>query len=182
MNLYEYQRSSSFIDLGLRSLRFNFFKLFLKNTRSIKAKFHIKPPRDIGMKIYSNVTGHMTKMVSRAIYDHRRFIYFPYVVETIKICFFGTKRPMTLKLGIQYHVLKHYHAYSNDETGLTLVSFMTWSNLFRNASAWVKAYSAYRHYFQCCSNSAYPMHSGERYRSIWSSGYLFILHTDMVDI
>ena len=28
-------------------------------------------------------------------------------------------------------------------------------------------------YFQGCSNSAYPMHSGERYRTIWSSG-LFV--------
>ena len=32
MNLYEYQRSSSFIDLGPRSLSFNIFKfLFLRN-------------------------------------------------------------------------------------------------------------------------------------------------------
>ena len=32
MNLYEYQRSRSFIDLGPRSLRFNIFKLlFLRN-------------------------------------------------------------------------------------------------------------------------------------------------------
>ena len=32
MNLYEYQRSRLFIDLGLRSLRFNIFKLlFLRN-------------------------------------------------------------------------------------------------------------------------------------------------------
>ena len=27
---------------------------------------------------------------------------------------------------------------SNDDTGLTLTMFMTWSNLFPNASAWVK--------------------------------------------
>ena len=33
MNLYEYQRSRSFIDLGPRSLRFNIFKLlFLRNS------------------------------------------------------------------------------------------------------------------------------------------------------
>ena len=32
MNLYEYQRSRSFLDLGRRSLRFNIFKfLFLRN-------------------------------------------------------------------------------------------------------------------------------------------------------
>ena len=26
-------------------------------------------------------------------------------------------------------------------------------------------------YFQVCSNSAYPQHSGERYRTKWSSGW-----------
>ena len=70
MNLYEYQRSRSFIDLCARSLRFNIFKLLFlkKNTRQIEAKFHIEPSLDIGMKIYSNVPGHMTKMASRPIY------------------------------------------------------------------------------------------------------------------
>ena len=48
---------------------------------------------------------------------------------------------------------------------LTLPIFMTWSNLFRDASAWVKAYTAYSHIFRRYSNSAYPMHSRERYRT-----------------
>ena len=55
--------------------------------------------------------------------------------------------------------------YSNDDTGLTLTIFMTWSNLFPNASASVKAYIAYSHVFPSCSNSAYPMHLGELYRT-----------------
>ena len=38
----------------------------------------------------------------------------------------------------------------------------------------MKAYTAYSH-FQGCSNSSYPMHSGERYRTIWSSGYIFFI-------
>ena len=46
-------------------------------------------------------------------------------------------RPMTLKLGIQHRVLDSY-----DDLGLTLTIFMTGSNLFQNASAWVKAYTA----------------------------------------
>ena len=29
----------------------------------------MEPPLDVGMKIYSNVLGHMTKMASRPIYD-----------------------------------------------------------------------------------------------------------------
>ena len=33
MNLYEYQRSRSFIDLGPRSLRFNIFKLIFHRNR-----------------------------------------------------------------------------------------------------------------------------------------------------
>ena len=39
-------------------------------------------------------------------------------------------------------VLKFNQICSNDDTGLTMTIFMTWSNLFHNASAWVKAYSA----------------------------------------
>ena len=92
-----------------------------------------------------------------------------------KISFFGTKKPMTLKLGLQHRVLKYYQICSNDDTGLTLPIFMTWSNLFRIASAWVKAYTAYSHVFEGYSYSAYPMHLGERYRTVWSSGYTFIL-------
>ena len=51
-----------------------------------------------------------------------------------KISFFGTKRPIALKLGIQHQVLKVFQICSNDDTGLTLTIFMT-SNLFPNASA-----------------------------------------------
>ena len=43
---------------------------------------------------YSNVPGHMTKMASRPIYGKK----------TSKISFFGTKRQMTLKFGIQHRV------------------------------------------------------------------------------
>ena len=39
-----------------------------KSTRPIEAKFHIKPPWAVGMKISSNVLDHMTKMASRLIY------------------------------------------------------------------------------------------------------------------
>ena len=53
---------------------------------------------------------------------------------------------------------------------------MTWSNLFPNASALVNAHMQHIVlYFQPCSNSAYPMHSGERYRTVWVSGYLIAL-------
>ena len=42
---------------------------------------------------------------------------------------------MTFKLGIQHRVLKYYQICSNDDLGLTLTIFMTWSNLFLSASA-----------------------------------------------
>ena len=60
-----------------------------------------------------------------------------------KLSFFGTRMPMTLKLRIQHRVSKDYQICSNDATGLILTIFITWSNLFLNASAWVKAYTAY---------------------------------------
>ena len=57
--------------------------------------------------------------------------------------------------------------FSYDDPGLTLTIFMTGSNLFLNASAWVKAYTALPvlMYFQVCSNSVYPQHAGERHRT-----------------
>ena len=62
MNLYEYQRSRSFNDLGPRSLRFNIFKpLFLR-------KFRVDPPWDGGTKVCSNGPGHMTKIAAMPIY------------------------------------------------------------------------------------------------------------------
>ena len=69
----------------------------------------------LGMKVSSNVPGYMTKMASRPIYGEKHS----------KISFFGTKRPMTLPLGMQHRVFKYFHICSNDEPGLTLTIFMT---------------------------------------------------------
>ena len=90
------------------------------------------------MKICSNVQGHIAKMASRLMYGK----------NLGKKSFFGTKKPVILKLGIQLRVLKYYQISSNEDTGLALSIFMTWSNLFRDASAWVKAYTAYSHIFR----------------------------------
>ena len=58
MNLHEYQRSRSLIDLGTRSLRFNIYKLLsLENARQTDAKFPMEPPigvRGGGTKVSSN--------------------------------------------------------------------------------------------------------------------------------
>ena len=80
---------------------------------------------ELGLKIYSNVQGHMTNMPLG-----------PYMIKTFKHLIFGIKRPMTLKLCIQQWVLKYYQICSNDDPGSTLTIFMTWSNLFPNASVY----------------------------------------------
>ena len=50
---------------------------------------------------------------------------------------------MTLKLGIQHRVLSRVlPKFSYDDPELTMTIFMTGSDLFLNASAWVKAYTA----------------------------------------
>ena len=45
-----------------------FSNFFSTKTRPFEAKFCMEPSWDVGMKICSNVPGHMTKMVSRPIY------------------------------------------------------------------------------------------------------------------
>ena len=69
MNLYEYQRSRSFIGLGpnLSDLIFlNFF--FSITTEPIEDKFHVEPPWNGGTKVFSNGLDHMTKMAVMPIY------------------------------------------------------------------------------------------------------------------
>ena len=69
MNLYEYQRSMSFIDLGPRSLRFNIFKLlFLRNSWSDWSQISCGSSMDEGTKACSNGPGHMTKMAAMPIF------------------------------------------------------------------------------------------------------------------
>ena len=45
------------------------------------------------------------------------------MIKNLKIFFSGTKRPMTLKLGMQYRVLKYCQVDSVDDPGLTLIYF-----------------------------------------------------------
>ena len=60
---------------------------FLETAKPIEARIHVEPSRDGGTKIYSNGSGHMTKMAAMSIYNN------------VKNFFTGTKRPMTLKIG-----------------------------------------------------------------------------------
>ena len=101
------------------SLRFNififfFFFFFLETVWSIEEKFHVAPPGVERTKIYSN--GPIWPPCS-------------YMVKTLKLYFSGTKRPMTLKIGMLHRVLEYYQVWSNDDPGLTLYYFTTRSNL-----------------------------------------------------
>ena len=60
------------------------------------------------------------------------------MVETLKIFFSGTKRPMTLKLDMQHWVLEYYQVYSNDDLELSLTYFRERSNLVHYAFVWGK--------------------------------------------
>ena len=69
----------------------------------------------------------MTKMTAMAIYG-----------KNLKKIFSGTKRPMTLKLGMQYRMLEYYQVCSNGDPGLTLTYFTARSNLIPYAFEWEK--------------------------------------------
>ena len=113
MNLHEYQRSRSVTDPGTRSLRFNILSFFsLETARPVEAKFHVDPPWDRGTKVCSNDSGHMINMAAMILSSSLE-----------------TKRPMTLKIGMQHRALKYYQVYSNDDPGLTLTYFTARSNL-----------------------------------------------------
>ena len=115
-------KSRSFIDLHPRSLRFNIFNFFCSETaRPIEAKFHMEPPWDVRNEIYSNVPGHMTMPISK--------IFFRTKADDLET-WYTASGPQVLPM------------FSYDDTGLTMTIFMTESNLFLNASAWVKAYTA----------------------------------------
>ena len=62
----------------------------------------------------------------------------PYMVKILKTFFSGTKRPLTLKLGMQHRVLKYYQVCLNDDPWLTLTYFTTRSNLVPYAFVWGK--------------------------------------------
>ena len=50
--------------------------------------------------------------------------------------FSGTKKPKTLKLGMQHRVLEYYQVYSNYDPGLTLTFFTARLNLVPLAFVW----------------------------------------------
>ena len=100
-----------------------------ETTGPIKATFHAEHQWDKGTKVCSNDLCHKTKMADMPIYAK----------ILSKIYFSGTKRPMTLKLGIQHLELGPYIVSSNDDLALTMTVFTARPNLLRNAFVWRNA-------------------------------------------
>ena len=94
MKTNEYQRSRSLFDLCTRLLRYVLSNIWSKTTEPIKAKFHMEPLWVGGMKVYSNDPAHVTNMATVPMYGK----------NYLKV-FSGTKRLMSLKLGIQHQEL-----------------------------------------------------------------------------
>ena len=85
--------------------------------------------------------------------------------KTSKIFFFGTKRPMTLKLGIEHQVLEYYKCFHMLTLGWPWPILWQGQICFRMLlHGWKLIQHWVLMYFQVCSNSAYPQHSGERHR------------------
>ena len=71
---------------------------------------------------------HMTKMAAIPIYGK----------NLKKIFLSGTKRPMTLKMGLLHRVFEYYQVCSNDDPELTLTYFTARSNFVPYAFLWKK--------------------------------------------
>ena len=92
---------------------------FEKPLWPIEAKFYVAPPSDGERKFDQTV-----------YVTWPRWPPCPYMVKTWKKNIFsGTKRPMTLKVGMTHWVLKFDQICSNDNPGMTLTYFAVRSNL-----------------------------------------------------
>ena len=80
--------SAKVAHIGVSSTHLNIVSS--ETTRPIELKFHMKTPYDSLAKIFTNCTGHMTKMATMPIYGK----------NPLNIFFSGTKRPMALGLGM----------------------------------------------------------------------------------
>ena len=97
-----------------------------ETTQPFELKFHLKTPNDSLAKLYTNCTGHMTKMATTPIYGKNH----------LNIFFSGTKRLMAMGLGMWDWGFGPYQICTNDESRLTLTYFMARSNLIPIAFIW----------------------------------------------
>ena len=95
MSINKFQRSrltfnfsAKVAHIGVPSTHQN--KVSSETVRPFELKFHMKTPFDMLAKIYTNCSGHMTKMATAPIYGK----------NPLNVFFSGTKRPMALGLGM----------------------------------------------------------------------------------
>ena len=88
MNKFQRSRLTNVAHIGVPSTHQNIVSS--ETTRPFELKFHMKTPYDRLAKIYTNCTGHMTKMATTPIYG----------LNPLNVFFSGTKRPMALGLGM----------------------------------------------------------------------------------
>ena len=162
MNIKGQCHSLTFVQGHSDSTFSNFF--CSENARPIEANFHMEPP--------CYVRNENLFKCSRS-HDHAHIWW-----KTSKIFFFGTNRLMTLKLGIQHQVLECYQCFHMMTMGWPWPFLWQGQICFRMLlhgrkliQHWVLLY------FQVCSNSAYPQHSGERYRTRLNTKILIIYYS-----
>ena len=135
MMIYDNPRSRSFIDFCPRSLRYNIFKLLFFKTQIS----------------YGASKGHWDDFLFQIFWvTLPRWLPGLYMVKTFKQFLLRNQEADDLEtwytatgiqLLIQQRVFNYCEICSNDDTFLTLTIFMAWSNLFSNASTWMKAYT-----------------------------------------
>ena len=84
----------------------------------MKTKLYVEHNLEEGMKD----PGHMTKMA----------------INSIKIFFSRTRRPMILKLGMKHQEMEHHRVCINHDPGMTLTFFTARSTSVAHAFEWVK--------------------------------------------
>ena len=77
----------------------------------------MEPPWEVGKKVYTNGTGHMTKMAAMLIYGKN------FQKSSTEL------KSYDMKLCMKQYVLKLYKIYINDDRELTLTHFKTMSKL-----------------------------------------------------
>ena len=97
MTINKFQKSRLTFDLSAFSLGRSYLSpiniskiVFSQTIGPFELKFHMKTPNDKLAKMYAKHFGHITKMAATPIYGK----------NPLKIFFSGTRRPMTLGLGM----------------------------------------------------------------------------------
>ena len=138
MNLYEYQKSRSFIDLHPRSLRFIFSNSFLIFIYSFLIFIFFSLETSKPNFLWS-LHGYGNDSTFKWCMSHGKYVVMPIYGKNLKKAFFSrTKRPITLKVSMLHRVLKYFQVCSNDDPELTLTYFTARSNLIPYAFVWEK--------------------------------------------